>query len=106
MMSRGWLWLILACAVPLAAEPRGPVAWWRFDEGTGAAATDAAAHITDSIRRNARFVPGVSGSALKLDGFTAYVERESPFAPRLSAAFTVEAWIAIQEYPLNFHWAV
>lgn len=45
---------------------------------------------------------GVTGSGLKLDGFTTCVTRKASDTPRLTNAFTVEAWIAIAAYPWNW----
>ena len=59
-----------------------------------------------------KLVPGVKGQALRLDGYTAYVnvkggdeeEDEEPegYLPRVSGPFSVESWIALGAYPK--HW--
>jgi hypothetical protein len=104
-MRNGSLFLsytFLLLASPARCQERGLAAWWRFDEGSGDRATDSAMHIEDSIHGNARFAPGVRGSGLKFDGFTAYVSRQAGLAPKLASAFSFGAWIALQEYPLNW----
>ena len=48
-----------------AAEEQGLVAWWKFDEGAGKQAIDAATNQKDRIV-TPRWIPGVSGRALAL----------------------------------------
>jgi hypothetical protein len=92
---------VLLISAAFAAET-GPVAWWKFDEGRGRAALDSSSGVSDTIKGNFRFIGGVSGSAIKSDGFTTRVIRKAADAPRLSDEFTVEAWIAPQAYPWNW----
>lgn len=97
-----WL-LILACLCPaLRAQNQGLAAWWRFDEGAGNSVLDSAAHRKDPILNNFKWVQGVSGTALKFDGFTTVVTAGPSDVPRLSGHFTIEAWVAIQAYPWNW----
>ncbi len=85
-----------------ALGDEGPVAWWRFDEAKGTAALDSARPLEDSIQGNFRYIEGVSGSAIKSDGFTTRVVRKAGDAPRLAKDFTIEAWVAPQAYPRNW----
>lgn len=71
----------------LAAERR-PVVSWTFD-GPG----------TDAVRGFHRTVDGVAGKAIRFDGQTTAVVRAAAKMPRLSGAFSVEAWVALQTYP-------
>ncbi len=53
----------------------------------------------------AKYVPGVSGSAMRFDGFTSYVNTpvfggEKEF--EMPREITIEAWIAIGAYPWNW----
>lgn len=91
----------LACACPLRAG-ENPVAWWRFDEGHGNVVVDTTGNHKDELRGYLLFAPGVQGSGLKFDGFTSRVVRKAAESPRLTEAFTVEAWIAPQEYSWNW----
>jgi hypothetical protein len=63
---------------------------------------DSISGLQDTIKGNFRYIEGVSGSAIKSDGFTTRVIRKVADAPRLSDEFTVEAWIAPQAYPWNW----
>jgi len=88
-----------ACAV--AAE-EGLVAWWRFDESNGKAAIDSVSGKEDAILRKFWYLPGVSGTSVKFDGFTTRIVRPADDAPRLKDAFTIEVWVVPQAYPWNW----
>ncbi|MHC4676028.1 MAG: LamG domain-containing protein, partial [Planctomycetota bacterium] len=94
------VWAI--CSASAFAADDGPVAWWKFDEGKGKVAIDSVTGKEDAIRRTFWYLPGVSGTAIKLDGFTTHIVRKAADAPRLRDAFTIEAWVAPQAYPYNF----
>jgi len=85
-----------------SADRSGPVAWWKFNEGKGRVAKDSATQKEEAILRNFWFRPSVSGTAVKFDGFTTHIVRKAARAPRLTAAFTIEAWVAPQAYPYNW----
>ena len=76
-------------AISLSAAERVPVASWSFDGDMGA----------DSIRGFHRFIAGTAGDGLRFDGQTTVVIRAAARGPRLSGAFSVEAWVALQTYP-------
>ena len=81
-----------------ASEHSGPAAWWRFDEGAGNAVKDASGHgLEGVVHGSTKWVPGVSGTALALDG-SAYVE--IPFDRQWVPAggFTIQAFIRPTDY--------
>ncbi|UCE40086.1 MAG: LamG domain-containing protein [Candidatus Aminicenantes bacterium] len=78
------------------------VSWWKFEHSREGKTLDSIGQIEDDITGNFKHVPGVQGNALKLDGFTTVVTREASKSPRLSGAFSIEAWIAIAAYPWNW----
>ena len=86
----------------LAASETGLVAWWKFDEGKGKIAIDRISQKEDAILRNFRYLPGVSGTGVKFDGFTTHIIRKAAEAPHLTDAFTIETWVAPQAYPWNW----
>ena len=94
-----WLlaWFLL-CGVADAE----PVAWWSFDEGEGQQVRDRIGDCLDRVAGNAWYADGVSGSCLKLDGYTTRVVRTAQQAPRILDEFTVEAWVAPQTLPWNW----
>ncbi len=81
------LLVLLACTA--FGADKTEVATWSFEPGRDA----------DSTLGFRRFVPGVSGRGLRFDGQTTTVVRPASLAPRLADAFSVEAWVALQEYP-------
>lgn len=93
--------LLLAFA-PLASDAK-PVASWHFEPGPAGHATDSVSNHQDKVHGPARYhAKGARGQCLKLDGFATRVERPADKAPRLSGAFSIEAWVALQEYPWNW----
>jgi hypothetical protein len=48
----------------------------------------------DTFKGNFEYVEGVNATAMKFDGFTARIIRTAIKVPDLSAAFTIEGWIA------------
>ena len=92
-------WLLLAPGV--FAQGEGAVAKWSFDETTGRVTRDSASGTEDKVEGFFKYLPGVSGTGLRFDGYTTSVTREAKKAPKLHDAFTVEAWIALNTYPWN-----
>jgi hypothetical protein len=86
----------------ILAADEGLVALWKFDEGRGRAVIDSVSGKEDAILRNFKYFPGVSGTAVKFDGFTSRIVRKAVDAPGLRDGFTVEAWVAPQAYPWNW----
>jgi len=80
----------------------GLVAWWKLDEAAGKVAIDSVTGKRDAILRTFRYLPGVSGTAVKFDGFTTRIVRRAADAPRLTDGFTIEAWVVPQAYPWNW----
>ncbi len=54
---------------------------------------------TDSFTGNFAQVSGVHGTALKFDGFTAFIERKLNNVKKPVGAITVESWLALAAYP-------
>ena len=94
--------LLTAIAVGAAATDSGPVALWKFDEGTGTEARDSISGVKDPIQGHFRFTPGVAGAALKLDGFSTSIDRKAADAPRIKGDFSVHAWVAQAAYAWNW----
>jgi len=59
---------------------------------------DAASGHKDALVGHMKFGPGVQDGGLRGDGFTSRIVRKAAHAPLLTNGFTVEAWIAPQEY--------
>ena len=86
------LWL---APLPLANGQTGPVAYWKFDEGTGTLAADSSGNGNNGMLVGApTWVASVSGQALNIDGSQAdYVN--VPYSPSLGLAddFTIAAMV-------------
>ena len=83
-------------------EEGQPAARWTFDGKTLETVEDEVSGAADSIAGNFRVVTGVSGEALKFDGYTTVVTRKASEAPELSNSFTLQAWVALAAYPWNW----
>jgi len=90
------------CSVSAFAADAGPVAWWKFDKDKKNVTLDSIGRTRDAIKGNFKYVKGVSGTALKFDGFSTSVVRKASKAPHLGNSFTVEAWVALGAYPWNW----
>jgi len=84
------------------AESRGVVTWWKLDKVINGKVLDSASGIEDTLNGNYKLVPGVLGQALKLDGFTTVIKRKAGLAPKLNSDFSLQAWVALAEYPWNW----
>ncbi len=88
---------------PLQAAAEKPLLWWSFDGDAGATVKDQAGGSEAMLEGNARRLPGVSGLALKPDGYTTCIVRDAGEEPLVRGpAFTVAAWIAHAAYPWNW----
>ncbi|KPK78044.1 MAG: hypothetical protein AMJ79_01200 [Phycisphaerae bacterium SM23_30] len=97
-----WLFSLLSVNAAYAFQ-ENPAAWWKFDQITDKSVFDKASGQRDVIKGTYfRSVDGVSGKAIKLDGFTSYVLRPGKEAPTIKGAFSVEGWFALGAYPT--HW--
>ncbi|MCJ7486511.1 MAG: LamG domain-containing protein [Candidatus Aminicenantes bacterium] len=79
-----------------------PVVHWTFDAPESGAAKDVIGNIKDVIRGHYTEVKGVTGHAVRLDGYTFCLERPGKQVPALGPSFTVDAWIAQAAYPWNW----
>lgn len=95
------VFLAAAGAGPAWAEDAKPVLWWSFDEKTEGKVKDLAGGKVDVIKGKHTFAAGVSGAAIKPDGFTTSIDRNGR-APELGGALTAGAWVAPAAYPWNW----
>jgi hypothetical protein len=77
-------------------------AWWKFENIENDAVTESIRKTGSKLYGFQKQVDGVSGKGLLLDGYTTYVEADRDIDLKLSAGFSVEAWIAFQAYPWNW----
>ena len=79
-----------------------PVAWWNFDSCLSRKLSNEVTNTEDSIQGNFSLTGGISGNALKLDGFSTRIIRKADLLPVLGDSFTFEVWIAAATYPWNW----
>lgn len=84
------------------AQESGPVARWDFDQSSGAKTRDGISGVEDNVTGYYTYAPGVSGNALRFDGYTTSVARTAKQVPKMGAALTVTAWVAPNTYPWNW----
>jgi len=77
-------------------------ATWSFESGSDQALSDSLVKNGDHLEGFWRRVPGVKGQALEFDGYTTGIWREPKDVPKLGNAFTVSAWVALNNYPWNW----
>ncbi len=92
------------CGVGFVTSALGadPSMWWRFDVMMDARTPERTAPSGDLVTGNFKLVPGIAGHALKFDGFTTELVRPAASVPRLPDNFTIEAWVALGAYPINW----
>jgi len=81
------------------AAQDGLIAWWRFDQAEERKCLDFISQVQDEIVGPIKSVAGVSGKALRFDGFRSFIVRKADQAPALSGPFTIEVWAALGAYP-------
>jgi hypothetical protein len=75
---------------------------WTFDEPNGAVVHDSTGNVDDRVEGFWRRVPGVKGQALEFDGYSTKIIRPARTMPHLGDAFTVSAYVALNNYPWNW----
>lgn len=85
-----FLFLLLFASLSQLCFAQQALKSWSFDGDTS--------HIAGSFR----WVDGVDGQALKLDGFTTVVSEDASRLAGLTGSFTIECWIALAAYPWNY----
>ena len=105
-MNRILKFLIILLVVIIVAQQailaQTPVIKWDFETVKNRGVIEASTNITDTIEGNFEWVEGVTGKGLRLDGFTTRVIRKGEDIRKPGAAFTIEAWVSLGEYPLNW----
>ncbi|WP_372932390.1 LamG domain-containing protein, partial [Mariniphaga sediminis] len=79
-----------------------PILSWDFNEVKNRTTLEQKSGIADSLEGNFKLVQGIIGKGLKLDGFTACLRHNDNNLPAPGNELTVEAWVAVGEYPWNW----
>ena len=93
---------VLLLAGFAAGQASGPVARWNFDQSNGAKTKDSISGAEDNVIGYYAYAPGVSGNALRFDGYTTSVARDAKLVPAMGDAISVTAWVAPNTYPWNW----
>ncbi|WP_197171035.1 LamG domain-containing protein [Novipirellula aureliae] len=100
-----WHWISASTLILLTssfAHAADPVMHWDFstlDDGT---TVENVSGMDDAVEGHARLAAGMEGDGLRLDGFTTCVRHVTQDIPRPGDAFSVEAWVALGNYPWNW----
>jgi hypothetical protein len=94
--------LLLIVAVPSFAMSQKLLMQWDFENIKNRNTLDVLTNITDTIEGNFEESAGVAGKGLRLDGFTTRVIRKGSDMKKPGNEFTIEAWVALGEYPWNW----
>ena len=94
--------LLLIFAIPSLAMGQKPTMQWNFENIKNRNTIEVATNIADTIEGNFEAATGVIGKGLRLDGFTTRIIRNGKDISKPGAAFTIEAWVSLGEYPLNW----
>lgn len=90
----------------IAESAQTPALWMRFDEGlkpNGHRTKDSVQGTHCAIGgMDSYWTAGVSGACLSFDGYTNNVTVPASGVPELHDSFTIQAWIAPQEYAWNW----
>jgi len=93
---------LLLLAGLATGQQSGPVAQWAFDETSGAQTRDTVSGVEDSVTGYFAYSGGVSGSALRFDGYTTSITRLAKQVPTMGTAISIAAWVAPNTYPWNW----
>jgi hypothetical protein len=100
-MNRKLAVIILAACVVSAAAQDAKV-HWAFDSLGEGRTRESVSGKMDTLEGYAERAPGILGGGLRLDGFTACLRTPGPDRVVTGDEITVEAWIALGEYPWNW----
>ncbi len=80
--------------VAVTAAASGPVAHWKFDEGSGATANDSSGNgNTGTLTNGPTWVAGRIGGAISFDGVNDHVNVPDSNVLDVTSAFTLTAWV-------------
>jgi len=96
------LLLALFLIVPFYTVSQEPVMRWDFENIKNRNLIDISTNIADTIEGNFEEARGVDGKGLRLDGFTTRIVRKGSELKKPGNEFTIEAWVALGEYPWNW----
>jgi hypothetical protein len=94
--------LLISLVTNQGSNAQTAIMSWKFETIENGVAIEASSNITDTIEGKFELFEGVKGKGLRLDGFTTRVVRKGKDVKKPGSEFTIEAWVALGEYPLNW----
>lgn len=79
-----------------------PIMFWDFEKGDSRTSIEAISGTADILEGRCKQAPGIKGMGMRLDGFTACLRRKAEDIKTPSDEFTIEAWVALGNYPWNW----
>ncbi len=96
------LLLSIIFGIEMGAQDPLPSYHWDFENITGRNVTEQIKASADTLEGNFTVVKGVSGKAIRLDGFTTVIRNQGRNGSITDGSVTTEAWIALGAYPWNW----
>jgi Concanavalin A-like lectin/glucanases superfamily len=100
------IFALVVCAVlgsTSYGQSAAPAAQWSFTRSGGATPADSVRGAKGKLDGFYSYVAGVSGDALRFDGYTTSMTVPFHDAPVFgNNGFTIEAWVALNTYPWNW----
>ena len=96
------VYLLLFLFLSSVAMAQNPVMKWDFETIKNRKSIEVSTNIADTIEGNFEEATGISGKGLRLDGFTTRVIRSGKDTVKPGAELTIQAWVSLGEYPLNW----
>jgi hypothetical protein len=96
------VFLIMSLPLGTMAQNPKPVFHWSFDTIMDKKTPESISGANDSIQGKFRMVAGVSGTAIRFDGFTCLIAHPANKTLVGQTAITIEAWVALGAYPWNW----
>lgn len=98
------LFLLLSlCSIDCSfGQEKVPSYYWDLEDIRGRSVTEIIKTTTDTVEGNYKIVKGVSGNAIRLDGYTTVICNKGKKDGISSGSLSTEAWIALGAYPWNW----
>jgi len=100
--SSGLLILFILAAQFTGSPAQNPQIHWNFENNENRKTVEVIGGKADTLEGYFGEAAGVKGKGLELDGFTACLKGTGTAQLKGLKEFTVEAWIALGEYPWNW----
>ena len=93
---------LLSLPLTCFAQAPKPAYHWTFDQVTDHKLLESVSGVQDTIEGKFHEVAGVTGKAIRLDGFTCVIRHPADPSLQGQTKLTVEAWVALGAYPWNW----